>query len=101
MGLNGRLKSFNFDGNVKNYEPCFNGTEEACGKELFTGNFNLLIAVSKSFNYVFIRQVCKFGEEHILFRGTFLVCTGPDSCQRNNVAAFLAYSSLLLIFTYN
>ena len=31
------MQSFNFDGSIRNLEPCYNGSESECGQELFTG----------------------------------------------------------------
>jgi len=36
----GVISSFNYDGTVRNYEPCWNGTEEACGGAVSTGHLN-------------------------------------------------------------
>ena len=35
--VNGKIQSFNFEGMIRNLEPCYNGTEPECGQELFTG----------------------------------------------------------------
>jgi len=40
--VNGKIQSFNFDGTIRNFEPCFNGTEPECGEELHTGHLNNL-----------------------------------------------------------
>ena len=42
--MNGKIQSFNFDGTVRNFEPCFNGTEPECGEELHTGKIQLLLS---------------------------------------------------------
>ena len=39
--VNGKIQSFNFDGMIRNLEPCYNGTEPECGQELFTGKNTL------------------------------------------------------------
>ena len=39
--VNGKIQSFNFDGTIRNFEPCFNGTEPECGEELHTGKIQL------------------------------------------------------------
>ena len=39
--VNGKIQSFNFDGMIRNLEPCYNGTEPECGQELFTGTYTL------------------------------------------------------------
>ena len=31
-GISGKISSFNYHGTVRNYEPCWNGTEESCGE---------------------------------------------------------------------
>ena len=36
-GIRGQMQSFNFEGSIRNLEPCYNGTEDECGHELFTG----------------------------------------------------------------
>ena len=36
-GIKGEVKSFNYDGSISNYEPCWNGTEPSCGAPLHTG----------------------------------------------------------------
>ena len=41
--MNGKIQSFNFDGTVRNFEPCFNGTEPECGEELHTGKIQLFL----------------------------------------------------------
>ena len=43
--MNGKIQSFNFDGTVRNFEPCFNGTEPECGEELHTGKTQLFIVI--------------------------------------------------------
>jgi len=40
--VNGKIQSFNFEGMIRNLEPCYNGTEPECGQELFTGHLNNL-----------------------------------------------------------
>ena len=42
QGIRGKMQSFNFGGSIRNLEPCYNGTEEECGMELFTGHLNNL-----------------------------------------------------------
>jgi len=41
-GISGHISSFNFHGTIKNYEPCWNGTEEDCGESIHTGHLNNL-----------------------------------------------------------
>ena len=41
-GLKGEVASFNYDGTIKNYEPCWNGTEPSCGAAMYTGHLNNL-----------------------------------------------------------
>ena len=43
--MNGKIQSFNFDGTIRNFEPCFNGTEPECGEELHTGKIQLFIVI--------------------------------------------------------
>ena len=40
QGIRGKMQSFNFDGSIRNLEPCYNGSETECGQELFTGHLN-------------------------------------------------------------
>ena len=40
QGIRGNMQSFNFDGSIRNLEPCYNGSESQCGQELFTGHLN-------------------------------------------------------------
>ena len=41
-GVQGEVSSWNYDGTVNNYEPCWNGTEPSCGAPLHTGHLNNL-----------------------------------------------------------
>ena len=41
-GITGEITSFNYDGTISNYEPCWNGTEAACGAKISTGHLNNL-----------------------------------------------------------
>ncbi|XP_018027080.1 cubilin [Hyalella azteca] len=34
------VRSFNFDGKKRDLEPCWNGTEEECGRQVWTGHLN-------------------------------------------------------------
>ena len=51
--MNGKIQSFNFDGTVRNFEPCFNGTEPECGEELHTGKIQLFLVTHFSLYYFF------------------------------------------------
>ncbi|KAK4296057.1 hypothetical protein Pmani_031422 [Petrolisthes manimaculis] len=42
VGVRESVSSFNFDGWKLNYDPCWNGTEDACGKRVWTGHLNSL-----------------------------------------------------------
>ena len=50
--MNGKIQSFNFDGTVKNFEPCFNGTEPECGEELHTGKIQLFLVICTFFPFL-------------------------------------------------
>jgi len=39
-GISGQVSSFNFHGTIRNYEPCWNGTEPMCGENIWTGHLN-------------------------------------------------------------
>ena len=41
-GITGEITSFNYYGTISNYEPCWNGTEVACGEKISTGHLNNL-----------------------------------------------------------
>ena len=41
-GITGDITSFNYYGTISNYEPCWNGTEVACGEKISTGHLNNL-----------------------------------------------------------
>ena len=51
--MNGKIQSFNFDGTVRNFEPCFNGTEPECGEELYTGKIQHFLVTHFSLYYFF------------------------------------------------
>jgi len=40
--VTGIISSFNYDGTIRNYEPCWNGTESDCGELVHTGHYNNL-----------------------------------------------------------
>ena len=40
--VTGVIQTFNYDGTIRNYEPCWNGTEVACGEKISTGHLNNL-----------------------------------------------------------
>jgi len=40
--ISGVISSFNYHGTIRNYEPCWNGTESDCGEHVHTGHLNNL-----------------------------------------------------------
>ncbi|XP_023334329.1 uncharacterized protein LOC111705865 [Eurytemora carolleeae] len=40
--VTGVISSFNYNGRIRNYEPCWNGTEKDCGSTVYTGHLNNL-----------------------------------------------------------
>ncbi|XP_071527005.1 bone morphogenetic protein 1-like [Panulirus ornatus] len=42
VGVRETVRSFNFDGNKLDFDPCWNGTERDCGRRVWTGHLNNL-----------------------------------------------------------